>query len=78
MKIYPLDQNLSKWVRSGNKIVFETRFGKTHWKDFTKEDLEQIENERLLTKQNFVKDTKKTYGIVCRACCKPNCTLLIT
>lgn len=49
------------------------RFGRSHWKDFTKDDLDIITKERLdQNTKNLAKDEKKTYGIICRACTKPN------
>lgn len=49
------------------------RFGRSHWKDFSKEELEVIEKERAEQKQkNETRDSKKVYGVVCRACTKPN------
>eukprot|EP01080_Neovahlkampfia_damariscottae_P005201 gene5201-8807_t len=47
------------------------RFGKSSWKDFTKEELEIIEKERN-EKPDIEMDSKKQYGIVCPACTKPN------
>jgi hypothetical protein len=39
--------------------------------DFSKEEIEIIEKERK-EKENVEQDSKKTYGIVCPACSKPN------
>jgi diadenosine tetraphosphate (Ap4A) HIT family hydrolase len=53
-----------------------TRFGKASWKDFTEEDLEVIRKEREVH-HDVIENIKKqypnaTYGLVCRACQKPN------
>ena len=47
------------------------RFGKSSWKDFSKEELAIIEKERN-DKEDVEMDPKKQYGIVCPACTKPN------
>jgi diadenosine tetraphosphate (Ap4A) HIT family hydrolase len=55
------------------KFMSSFRFGRSHWKDFTSDDLNVIEKERKSQhEKNETRDTTKTYGIVCRACTKPN------
>lgn len=50
-----------------------TRFSKNSWKEFTDADLKVIEEERAVSKTNPVQIIEgKQYGIVCRACTKPN------
>jgi hypothetical protein len=53
-----------------------TRFGKGSWKEFTVDDLETIRKERedhrdkiAALREQF---PKAQYGVVCRACTKPN------
>ncbi|KAL0481096.1 histidine triad nucleotide-binding protein [Acrasis kona] len=53
-----------------------TRFGKSSWREFTADDLQVIEKEREKNKEHIVQVKKAfpnaQYGLVCRACTKPN------
>lgn len=62
----------NRWIFN-SPIKMSFRFGRSSWKDFSKEELEIIEKERVeQRKKNETKDEKKTFGKVCRACSKPN------
>lgn len=47
------------------------RFQK-HWKEFSKEENDQIEKEREETKKSFKKEDGEEFGLICKACSKPN------
>ncbi|KAL9652537.1 hypothetical protein ABK040_000107 [Willaertia magna] len=52
-------------------MTTQYRFGKSHWREFTKEDLDQIEKER--SERGIIEQlSKHQYGKICPACSKPN------
>lgn len=48
------------------------RFNKSHWKDFSSEDLQVIERERSQRGTITEFSSKHQYGKICPACTKPN------
>eukprot|EP01080_Neovahlkampfia_damariscottae_P010228 gene10228-2648_t len=45
---------------------------KDHWKDYTEKEYDIINQEREENKKTFKKEEKTEYGLLCRACDKPN------
>jgi diadenosine tetraphosphate (Ap4A) HIT family hydrolase len=45
---------------------------KDNWKEYTEEEYEIIKKEREENKKTFKKEEKVEYGLICRACLKPN------